>query len=520
MNNKRLWISAFVVVITAALAACSGSNEGQQQSGQGGTAVKDGKDTAATQMQTYKIFRNFGAPEYPADGGRGKKEVLAALDKAGLKNIDFNVSLASGTEYYTKLNLFASSGELPDFFNVDVPSLTRFADEGLILPLDDLIKQSPNLSKLIKESDLEALRYKGKVYGLPVGYRPETFNGPDVNGFTVRQDWLDQLGLKQPKTLDEFYKVLQAFTNNDPDKNGKKDTYGMSTAKPGNPQITPFSGVFGAYGIIPSFWHEKDGQLKQGMVIPETKEVLALLQKWYKEGLIDPEFVIMEQKQLNEKVIGSKVGIFEGNAFNVDPKQPINVSLKKAVPAGNLQILTPPTGPGGKMGWPENAPAYNDIRAISAKTKNPEQLMKLIDWSATEEGFPLVTYGVNNEHYTFDKAKNRIEMKVPSYSELYAQGFSNPIRFIQVVDRRWMTEDALSAMETTNKYVVKNQFWKTTQAMLDYPDLPKLWSEYFAKIVTGTWTVDKWDEFVTKYYSQGGKAIEQQVNEEWKKKSK
>ncbi|MFD0682086.1 MULTISPECIES: extracellular solute-binding protein [unclassified Paenibacillus] len=522
--KSRLWISSLAFIFTASLVACSANNGGGQQTPKpGDTAAKDNKENkepAVAQKQTYKIFRNFGAPEYPADGGRGKKEVLAALDKAGLKNIDFNVTLASGTEYYTKLNLFASSGELPDFFNVDIPSLTRFADEGLIIPLDDLIKNSPNIQKLIKQSDLEALKYKGKVYGLPVGYRPEPFNGPDTNGFTVRQDWLDQLGLKQPKTLDEFYKVLQAFTNNDPDKNGKKDTYGLSAAKPANPQLTPFSAIFGAYGIIPAFWHERDGQLKQGMVLPEAKEVLALLQKWFKEGLIDPEFVIMETKQLEEKAIGSKVGIFEGNAFNVDPKQPINLSMKKAVPTSNLQILAPPIGPNGKQGWPENAPAYNDIRAISAKTKNPEQLMKLIDWSATEEGFPLVTYGVDKEHYTFDKAKNRVEMKVPSYSELYAQGFSNPIRFIQVVDRRWMTEEALGAMETTNKYTVKNQFWKTTQAMLDYPDLPKLWSEYYSKIVTGTWSVDKWDEFVTKYYSQGGKAIEQQVNEEWKKKGK
>ncbi|MFH5181249.1 hypothetical protein ACHHV8_00575 [Paenibacillus sp. TAB 01] len=146
--------------------------------------------------------------------------------------------------------------------------------------------------------------------------------------------------------------------------------------------------------------------------------------------------------------------------------------------------------------------------------------MKLIDWLASDAGFNLVTYGVENEQYTFDKAKNRVQMTVPSYSELYAQGFSNPIRFIQVVDRRWMTEEALSAMEITNKYTIKNQFWKTTQGMLDYPDLPKLWSEYFAKIVTGTWPVDKWDEFVTKYYSQGGKEIEKQVNEEWNKTKK
>ncbi|MFH5181248.1 extracellular solute-binding protein [Paenibacillus sp. TAB 01] len=352
MRRKELWKSLLALLLAAAsLAGCtsnSGSVAGGSTAGDAGT---DKKETASDgQPVTYKIFRNFGAPEYPADGGRGKKEVLAALDKAGLKGIDFNVSLASGSEYFTKLNLQASSGELPDFFNVDMATLTRFADEGLIMPLDDLLKSAPNAMKLIKPGDLEALKYKGKIYGLPVGYRPEPFNGPDISGFNVRQDWLDNLGLQQPKTLDDLYKVLQAFTNNDPDKNGKKDTFGLSSAKTANPQNTQFSAIFGAYGIIPSFWHERDGQLKQGMVLPETKEVLALLQKWYKEGLIDPEFIIMETKQLEEKVIGSKVGVFEGSAFNVDPKQPINVSLKKAVPAGNLKILAPPVGTGRQAG--------------------------------------------------------------------------------------------------------------------------------------------------------------------------
>ncbi|WP_165452707.1 extracellular solute-binding protein [Paenibacillus thalictri] len=511
-------------LLALSVAACSSGTPDKPSAAQPQTPAPqqpEKKETAAPpQPVTYKIFRNFGAPEYPADGGKGHKEVLAGLEKAGLKGIDYQVNLASGTEYFTKLNLLASSGDLPDFFNVDIPTLTRFADEGLIMPLDDLLKNAPNVGKLVISKDLDALKYKGKQYGLPVGYRPEAFNGPDVSGFNVRQDWLDNLGLKQPKTLDEFYNVLKAFTNDDPDKNGKKDTYGLGAAKPSNPQNTTFAAIFGAYGIIPNFWHERDGQLKQGMVLPESKEVLALLQKWFKEGLIDPEFVITEQKQLDEKVVGSKVGIFEGNAFNVDPKQPVNLALKKATPTANVQLLAPPSGAGGKNGWPENMPAYNDIRAISAKAKNPEQLMKLIDWSASDAGFPLVTYGVENEHYTFDKAKNRINMTVNSYSDLYAQGFSNPIRFIQVVDRRWMVDEALTAMETANKYTVKNQFWSTTQAMLDYPDLPKLWSEYYAKIVTGTWPVDKWDEFVTKYYSQGGKEIEKQVNEEWKKTKK
>ena len=60
-----------------------------------------------------------------------------------------------------------------------------------------------------------------------------------------RQDWLDKLGLKYPETLDDMKNVLIAFTNNDPDGNGKNDTYGYTAEKPSSSSgVTPFDWVF------------------------------------------------------------------------------------------------------------------------------------------------------------------------------------------------------------------------------------------------------------------------------------
>ncbi|WP_409341880.1 extracellular solute-binding protein [Paenibacillus sp. MBLB4367] len=509
--------TVLVSTVAAGLVACSSKTEDG-----GASSPNENKDSGGKTI-TYNIMRNNGIAEYPADGGKGKQEILKGLDKAGIKGIDFNVTMpATGQEYLTKLNLLATSGELPDYFNLDIPTMTRMADEGLLLPLDDMIKNMPNASKLYKASDIEALRYKGKLYAFPVGYRPEPFNGPNTNGFIVRKDWLDNLGLKQPATIDELHEVLKAFTTKDPDKNGKNDTFGLGGSKMSNTS-TSFAGIFGAFGIYPNFWAEKDGVLKMGMTLPETKEVLKLLNAWYKEGIIDPEFLLMEKKQLEEKIINSKIGVFEGSAFDVDPKQPLINSVKKVTPAAAFSLLTPPKGPAGKNGWPEAGPAYGDIKSISAKAKNPELLAKLIDWSTNDGpngGFNLVTYGIEGEHYTYDKDKNRIKQLVASYSDLYKQGFSNPVRMNQVVDRRWMSDEGLAAMEITNKFVLVNPFWKTVSAQIEYPDINKLWLEYFSKIVLGDLPVDKFDEFVTKYYQQGGKKIEEQVNEEWKKAKK
>lgn len=468
---------------------------------------------------TYKIFLNRGEVNYPEDGGEGRKLMLEGLNKAGIAGVDFKVTMTAGQEYFTKLNLNVASGDVPDFFSVDLPTMTKFASQGLIMPLDDLLKKMPNASKYYKEADLQVAKYNGKVYALPDALRPEPFNGQNVNGFVGRLDWLKKVGVSEPQTLDAFYEVLKAFTLNDPDGNGKKDTYGLGGTKPAAfGSAAGFEGIFGAFGVIPSFWVERGGVIKQGMVMPETKQALALLQKWYKEGLIDPEFPVTTDKQLDEKMINSKVGIAGKNAWLIQPTNASFKALQKLQPNAELGIIIPPTGPGGR-GWPEQSPGGGGLRAISSKAKDPERLAKLLDWTANDQpdgGFFLTAYGIEGKDYTFDKAANRIE-QLTDATALTARGFSNPVQFIKVVDRRWSPQITLDALKKTNDYVIKNALWTTVPAQLDYPDIGKLWEEYFVKIVTGEYSVDKWEEFVQKYYNQGGKEIEQQANAEWKK---
>lgn len=76
----------------------------------------------------------------------------------------------------------------------------------------------------------------------------------------IRQDWLDNLNLQAPQTTDELYTVAKAFTDNDPDQNGKNDTYGI--------QLTNTSmgwGLAGAGGIEQAFglsdnWVKQDSK--------------------------------------------------------------------------------------------------------------------------------------------------------------------------------------------------------------------------------------------------------------------
>jgi len=129
----------------------------------------------------------------------------------------------------------------------------------------------------------------------------------------------------------------------------------------------------------------------------------------------------------------------------------------------------------------------------------------------------LVLYGIEGKDYTYDKETNTINQKT-TYSDLYKRGYSNPIRMMFITDRRWAKPPVREAIEVVNRHLIRNAMWNVVPAEMDYPDLEKkLYQEYLVKIITGVWPVDKYDEFIQKYYDQGGREIEKQANELYKK---
>ncbi|GIP31959.1 hypothetical protein J2TS4_11690 [Paenibacillus sp. J2TS4] len=253
--------------------------------------------------------------------------------------------------------------------------------------------------------------------------------------------------------------------------------------------------------------------------MPEMKEALTLLQNWYKDGLIDHDFPIMEDKQKNEKITNSLVGLFEGDVYYTEKgSNPTALALSNVNPGAEVVMLEAPLGPDGKWGYQEvNAVSAAPFRSLSAHAQDPKKLFQFLDWMANDDGgFNLVLYGIEDKDFTYDRASNTIDQITP-YADLYKRGYSNPIRMIYITDRRYAKPPVREAIEIVNQHLIVNELWNTLPAENDYPDLEtKLWKEYFVKIVTGVWPVDKYDVFIQKYYQQGGAEIEKQANELWK----
>ena len=207
----------------------------------------------------------------------------------GIKlDVMYEVDLSQNTE---KLAQCVMSGDYPDVFSVDSKQFKEWAEQGVFADLTEGFEKYA--SDEIKEyydteagrRALQAATIDGKLYGLPTAASPND----SMPILWIRQDWLDNLGLEIPRTVDEFYAVAKAFKENDPDQNGKDDTYGLAVnGKDVFQQFGDLGTFFEMFGAQPGHFSnivpfiDVDGKaVYGGSKTEEMKQGLTLLQKMY-----------------------------------------------------------------------------------------------------------------------------------------------------------------------------------------------------------------------------------------------
>lgn len=145
--------------------------------------------------------------------------------------------------------------------------------------LTDYLKDYDNLAT-IPQGALDSVSLNGRSYSLPRS------RNAGRNGWGYRQDWLNNLGLKEPETWDEFKEMLKQFTENDPDRNGINDTVGLFLDSWGD----AFE-VMQAWFGVPNDWGlDKDGNLIYYCMTEEYKTFMKEMHELYDLGYINKDF--------------------------------------------------------------------------------------------------------------------------------------------------------------------------------------------------------------------------------------
>ena len=86
--------------------------------------------------------------------------------------------------------------------------LEKLGAEKKVIPLEKLIEDhAPNIKKFFDENPeykKDAVAADGHIYMIP-NYN-DYENIRTSQGYYIRKDWLRKLGLKEPKTVEEFMK--------------------------------------------------------------------------------------------------------------------------------------------------------------------------------------------------------------------------------------------------------------------------------------------------------------------------
>ena len=228
----------------------------------------------------------------------------------------------------------------------------------------------------------------GKIYG--IACTPVLTEG---HVMVIRQDWLDNLGLEAPTTMDEFEAVIKAFTEEDPDGNGKNDTFGfgMTLFHPAMWNPWGLGMAWYTHGAI-----TEKGEVVMGPLTDNIREGCRFYNRMWEEGLMAKNMFGCSAAAFKSLV--QKTGIVSNNT-DMPVKNALTDSELK-----NWQVIAWPTGNNlGDFKPGTSASASNDcyenVFFIGKNAKSPEAILRWLDYFYTDDGAMLWSYGPAGKAY-------------------------------------------------------------------------------------------------------------------------
>lgn len=511
------WVTAAAIASTL-LAGCSGSKP------QGDAGATSSPAASAAAQGPYAKHLDITWVGHNQVG-----KINDAYDNPVKKLIEqkFNVTITMvplDVHNKEQVNLFFADGKTADHIRLNVDS-TFVMEQGLVreIPEDKLRKLMPNWMKSI-ESMVDpkivssTMKYKGKLYAVPfINYAALQ---PWVMG--IRKDWLDNVGItKMPETIEEYHEVLKRFTFNDPDRNGKKDTFGSHGLQ------LYLRGAYGlgGSGVGGQYYADNNGKVYATVLTDGYKDYLKTMQAWYKEGLIDPESITDQRPQQRAKWADGKFGVLADHPWWYASTTATNVTQMVTAknPNAKIEFFKPFAGPSGDKGaGGANYPAMQTGFFFGKNTSDEkmERIMAIKEYMSADDKFYIRAYfGEEGKGYTLDK--DGVIQVTPEYlsvdkitQEGIGQYFAlRPDNWEFYKKNNVLRIDAPAydiAMSSPKKYNNINfTINGTNDALLKYGTaVNTVVTEFETNATGGKIDIDKeWDTFKKKFLDAGGQAI-------------
>jgi putative aldouronate transport system substrate-binding protein len=510
--------------------ACSGSGSTPVATGTvdgsngGATASSTPQNNAKSNDKMYDIsFMSYAYNIFPPVEGPAlnaiKEKFHANVHAQFIKYDDFN----------DKLNVLMASGDIPDVVEMVMPDQNyyKWAKQGAFLPIDEYIDQYPTL-KLVPKSIYNQFKVDGHIYGIP------TYSPTYTESLIVRKDWLDNLGLKMPTNYKELLDVAIAFTKDDPDKNGKNDTYGFALSANIYPDYNA-----GAYWSTAWYHKDKDGNYIPGVIGPGRKEVIQMLHDAYAQGAVTKDFAVVDWAHLNKEFYSGKAGICIGTP--VGENEDFNLGLWKQHPEAKLASIPYFVAPDGTQGGHKGA-GYFGYVTLSGKLKSDpgkvKKILEMMDYGRTF--IPWEQRNPKNKQFDWLFGHEGVGYDMKDGKPVLRMGSEGvtPIQYLMQRHEFWKpwapSDDAnqfhntyntpemqnyIKQIEDMEKTYNKNPYDDPAQGVFSETkatkgsDLDKYILGEQTKMISGQRPISDWDKMVQEWKDRGGDKVIKEIND-------
>jgi putative aldouronate transport system substrate-binding protein len=374
---RALILGALVAALVAPMVFASGTQE---------------KSASAAPSKPVIWFTSVQGGKSPAEMPLFEDAVFKAT------GVHVNIIKPPSGQESQKLETMLATGEPLDIAYLNAGEFDKLyaQNHDIFAPLTTMIKASPVLSdpQVIPESEWQRItQTNGQIYAVFNKWEQGTMP-------IIRMDWLKKLNLPVPKTFDDYFNVLKAFTTEDPDGNGKNDTYGMAVGY----TLYDMSGLFGAYGLPRGLVADTNGNLSSPWASDAAIPVYQWLRKVYAAGYLEPNFVTNNSANFRNLFMTDKagmtwywaawVGLFNLQVHANNPSSPFDA-----------EGIAPPAGPDGQRLLTAGS---DGLMVIPSYSKNKENAFKVMEFWNSPKGNILSSIGIEGYDYNIVDGKYQL----------------------------------------------------------------------------------------------------------------
>ncbi|WP_313637996.1 sugar ABC transporter substrate-binding protein [Paenibacillus sp.] len=456
--KKTLRVVLALILVLSTLAACSNKNNGGNEAQTTPSTTESASTNPEAKPNEFGWelpektieFSYYAGQANPDKAGKNAKQLQQyILDKF---NVKIN-KLVYDVKRDERQNLMLVSNDYPEVIaGMDEATVSKWVAQGKAIELGQFIdKYAPHIKEQLGDLYKTYLT-DGKLYALPSywGLLPI----PDYAAH-MRYDYLNELGNPTFETPDQFYDILKQMQAKHPKNDKGEKTYALTSYAPVTTNTVPT--LAGIWGLKEGYKVTPEGVMTHWVNTPEGLELTKFMNKIFRDGLLDPDSFINKYENMKAKMSTDRVMGYVGAwwiGWNAGHELWQKADTKWTEDKRFMQYaLKAPNAEKSYMSG-KNARSGN-MTIITDKAKNPEDIVKWLDFSMTDIGTRLIGWGVPNT----DKSTWKFENDQPSFVDAAKQAILDSTFDYDAGELIGMDQLNLVSPDGTMKDDGKSTYW-------------------------------------------------------------